>query len=124
MKRASVAFGLFLCSALGASNAAAESVAITDEARAHFSAGVSFLQDPDGARYEEALRELQTAYAISLSLKIWGNWGLAAMTLERDGEARDAIRRYLPEGGEQIEAAERAQMELDLQSIEASIVTF
>lgn len=122
---------LALCLALGLAASSlslsrpafAADVAITDEARSHFTAGVTFLQDPDGARYEEALREFQTAYAISPSWKILGNLGLAAMKLERDGEARDAIRRYLSEGGEQIEAEERSQMERDLQSIEASIVT-
>jgi len=96
---------------------------ISDDARSHFTAGVSFLQDPDGARYEEALREFQAAYAISPSWKILGNLGLAAMKLERDGEARDAMKGYLDGGGKQLDPQERAQMERDLQALEASLVS-
>ncbi len=123
MAKSVVAFGLFLAVAASSAAALAADVPISEEARSHFTAGVTFLQDPDGARYEEALREFQAAYAISPSWKILGNLGLAAMKLERDGEARDAIKRYLAEGGSQIEPDERAQMERDLQSLEASVVT-
>lgn len=118
------AYGFALALALGfvAPLARAADVTITEEARAHFSAGVSFLQDPDGARYEDAYREFNAAYAASPSWKILGNLGLSAMKLERDGEAIDAYTKYLAEGGKEIERDERAQIERDLKTLQASVV--
>lgn len=103
-------------------NALAADVVINDDARAHFTAGVNLLQDPDGARYEEAYVEFKTAYAASPSWKILGNLGISAMKLERDGEAIDAYKKYLSEGGKQIEAGERAQFQRDLATLEAGVV--
>jgi len=102
--------------------ALAADVVINDEARAHFTAGVNLLQDPDGARYEEAYVEFKTAYAAAPSWKILGNLGISAMKLERDGEAIDAYKKYLSEGGKQIEAGERAQFQRDLATLEAGVV--
>ncbi len=102
-----------------AAPARAADVVISDEARAHFAAGVNLLQDPDGARYEEAYREFKEAYARSPSWKILGNLGIAAMKLERDSEAIDAIKKYLAEGGKQIDADERAQFQRDLATLES-----
>jgi hypothetical protein len=99
--------------------ALAAEVPISDEARAHFAAGVNLLQDPDGARYEEAYREFKEAYARSPSWKILGNLGITAMKLERDSEAIDAFKKYLAEGGKQIDAEERAQVQRDLSTLES-----
>jgi len=104
------------CPALAAS-------AVSKEAQDHFKAGVSFLQDPDGARYEEAYREFKAAYAASPSWKILGNLGIAAMKLERDGEAIEAFRKYLAEGGSELDADELAQVQRDLATLEASSAT-
>jgi tetratricopeptide (TPR) repeat protein len=93
---------------------------VSQEAQEHFNAGVSFLQDPDGARYEEAYREFKAAYAASPSWKILGNLGIAAMKLERDGEAIAAFRKYLDEGKLELDAEERAQVQRDLSMLEAS----
>lgn len=97
-------------------------VPITKAASAHFKAGVNFLMDPSGARYEEAYREFKAAYAESPSWKILGNLGICAMQLERDGEAIQAYQRYLKEGGKQIRPQEREQVSKDLQTLEASVV--
>lgn len=97
-------------------------VPISEEARRHFSLGVSFIQDPDGARYEEAYQEFKTAYAASPSWKILGNLGIAAFKLERDGEAIEAFEKYLAEGADQIDAEERAQFERDLQTLHSAVV--
>jgi len=97
-------------------------VQITEAARQHFKAGVNFMQDPDGARYEEAYREFTAAYAASPSWKILGNLGIAAMKLERDGEAIDAMEKYLAEGGKELPADEREQFERDLSTLKASVV--
>ena len=99
--------GLLLCGAVtSASPARAADVKISDNARKHFNAGVALLRDPDGARYEEAYGEFKVAYEASPSWKILGNLGIAAMKLERDGEAIDAFSRYLAEGKKDIDAGE------------------
>jgi hypothetical protein len=114
--------GTGLAVALVALPALAADVVINEEARAHFTAGVNLLQDPDGARYEEAYREFKAAYAASPSWKILGNLGISAMKLERDGEAIEAYRKYLTEGGKQVEADERAQFQRDLATLESGVV--
>jgi len=108
--------------ALLAPGARADEVQVSDSARQHFKTGVAYLQDPDGARYEEAYREFKAAYTDSPSWKILGNLGISAMKLERDGEAIDAFEKYLAQGGSQIDAAERAQMERDLLTTKAGVV--
>jgi hypothetical protein len=100
--------------------ASAEEVKITAEARQHFSAGVALLKDPDGARYEEAYGEFKAAYAASPSWKILGNLGIAAMKLERDGEAIVAFEKYLEGGKKELDAAERADVERDLNTLRSA----
>jgi hypothetical protein len=102
--------------------ARAQDAEISDQARAHFQAGVNFLQDPDGARYEEAYREFSAAYSASPSWKILGNLGIAAMKLERDGEAIQAFEKYLAGGGDALAPEERAQFERDLNTLKAGVV--
>lgn len=113
------ALALLACLAHATSAGAQE---ITKEAREHFNAGVAFVDDPDGARYEEAYREFKAAYAISPSWKILGNLGLVALKLERDGEAIAAYTQYLEQGGAQIDSAERRQVERDLQILKNGLV--
>jgi hypothetical protein len=108
--------------ALAAPNARAQDGQVSDTARQHFKTGVAYLKDPDGARYEEAYREFKAAYADSPSWKILGNLGITAMKLERDGEAIEAFEKYLAQGGQQIDAAERSQMESDLLTTKAGVV--
>jgi hypothetical protein len=102
--------------------AQAQEAEISEQARTHFQAGVNFLQDPDGARYEEAYREFSAAYRASPSWKILGNLGIAAMKLERDGEAIDAFEKYLAGGASTLAPDERAQFERDLNTLKASVV--
>ncbi len=49
------------------------------EARRQFDAGVSLLDDPDGAKYEDAYRAFKRAYELSKSAKVLGNIGFCAM---------------------------------------------
>jgi hypothetical protein len=107
---------------LMASPAAAADSPITEEARQHFNAGVAYLQDPDGARYGEAYQEFLAAYAASPSWKILGNLGIAAMKLERDGEAVEAFSKYLQEGGADIDPAEREQITRDMNTLKTNLV--
>jgi hypothetical protein len=94
---------------------------ISDAARNHFRSGVHLLEDPDGARYEEAYSEFKAAYSQSRSPKILGNIGFCAMMLERDGEAIDAYTRYLQEVPD-IDREERDQINRDLQTLKSSAV--
>jgi hypothetical protein len=94
---------------------------IPEDARKHFAAGVSLLQDPDGARYEDAYREFEAAYSISLSPKVLGNIGYCALKLERDGEAIAAYARYLQEIRD-IEPAEAQQISRDVATLRAGLV--
>ncbi len=120
MKLALAVLALFTC-ILHALPAQAADPAVSDEARAHFNAGVSLLQDPEGARVEEAYREFKTAYAMSSSPKILGNMGYCAMKLERDAEAVDAYARYLRDVPD-VDAEERVQIVRDLQTLGVGIV--
>lgn len=103
--------------------AKSQEVVITEKARRHFRAGVNLLQDPDGARYEEAYRQFKAAYAESPSWKVLSNLGITAMKLERDGEAIDAFARYLKEGGDQTTEVERDQFQRDLETLRATVGT-
>jgi hypothetical protein len=80
------------------------------------------MQDPDGARYEEAYREFSAAYRASPSWKILGNLGIAAMKLERDGEAIDSFEKYLAGGAAALAPEERAQFQRDLDTLKAGVV--
>jgi hypothetical protein len=96
-------------------------VPISDEARRLFKIGVTYLDDPDGARYEEAYRAFKAAYAESPSPKILGNLGLTAMKLERDQEAIKAYTEYL-EKVTDIPASLKSQIERDLMTLKGSVV--
>jgi hypothetical protein len=102
--------------------ARAADVAITEEARAHFSAGVALLQDPKEPRYEEAYREFRAAYAASPSYKILGNLALCAMKIERDLEAIDAYEKYLAQAGPDLAGPERDQIKRDLLTLKSGVV--
>jgi len=108
--------GLFVTGA-----AAAADEPVSAEALRHFKAGVALLQDPDGARYEDAYREFKAAYATSPSPKILGNIGYCALKLERDGEAIAAYTRYLREVPD-VDPAEAAQIARDVDTLRAGLV--
>jgi hypothetical protein len=113
---------LLLLTASFATTARAQEAQISESARQHFKTGVAYIQDPDGARYEEAYREFKAAYADSPSWKILGNLGISAMKIERDGEAVDAFQKYLQGGGTNVDPGERSQMERDLMTTQAGLV--
>jgi hypothetical protein len=122
LSTATLVVGTTLCTIAGsAGTARAADVAVSDEARLHFNAGVALLQDPKAPRYEEAYREFKTAYAISPSYKILSNLGLCAMKIERDSEAINAFQAYLKEAPD-LKPEEKAQMERDLLTLKTGHV--
>jgi hypothetical protein len=115
-----ICLGTFVCSR---SSFAAENVVITAKAREHFKAGVAYIEDPTGPKYEEAYREFHIAYAESPTYKILTNIGLCALNLERDGEAIDAYERFLVDAKpEDIPKDKRILMERDIAMLKASLV--
>jgi hypothetical protein len=111
--------GLFVATtAFGADN-----VAITVKAREHFKAGVAYIDDPSGPKYEEAYREFKRAYTESPTYKILTNLGLCALNLERDGEAIEAYEGFLAKAKpEDIPKDKRELMERDVSTLKASLV--
>jgi hypothetical protein len=90
------------------------------EARAQFDAGVALLDDPDGARYEQAYHAFKRAYELSQSPKVLGNIGFCAMKLERDGEAIDSYNQYLRDVPD-IDLKEKVQIQKDLLTLTSTI---
>ena len=90
------------------------------EARRQFQAGVNLLDDPDGAKYEEAYSAFKKAYELSQSSKVLGNIGFCAMHLERDGEAIDAYTKYLGETLD-VPERERVQIQKDLATMSSTV---
>jgi hypothetical protein len=120
MSRATTCFVIGLALALAAADARAEDQ-VSPQARSHFEAGVALLQDPDGARYEEAYREFRAAYALSKNPRALGNIGFCAMKLERDLEAIEAYSTYLQEVAD-IDLVEREQIRRDISTLKSGLV--
>ncbi len=92
-----------------------------EQARKHMSAGVAFMQDPDGARYEEAYTEFRKAYELSCSLNALQNLAICAQKLELDGEAIGYYQRYLKEKGNTIAPDTKRQVTKDLAALQAAV---
>ncbi len=96
---------------------------MSESASKHFNAGVAYIDDPSGSKWEEAYREFLAAYADTPSWKLKNNIGLCALTLERDGEAVAAYTEYLAGGGEpDLSPKARKQIEKDIATLSASLV--
>lgn len=96
--------------------------AASEVARQHFKAGIAYVEDPSGPKYEEALQEFRRAYAESPLPKIMNNIGLCALHLERDGEAIEAYEIYLKGNSADLTASVRKQVEKDVAMLKASLV--
>jgi hypothetical protein len=94
-----------------------------EDGKRAFAAGVALIQDPDGAKYEEAAAQFRRAYELIGSWKVLGNLALCLMHLERDGEAISAYEKYLSLGGKEIAKDERAQIERDLATLKVQVAT-
>ena len=112
--------------AQGAPPAAAKDPAKIEEAKKHMQAGAAFYNDPSGHKCEEAIREFGKAYDLSGSLNALKGSAVCNLELERDGEAIEQYTKYLQAKGATIDAADKAQVETDLNTLRASaaFVTF
>jgi hypothetical protein len=97
-----------------------------EEAKKHMKAGAAFYNDPSGHKCEEAIREFGMAYELSGSLNALKGQAVCNQELERDGEAIEQYTKYLQGKGATIEAADKAQVETDLDTLRAStaFITF
>ncbi len=97
-----------------------------EDAKKHMGAGVAFMQDPEGARYEEAYPEFKQAYQLSGSLNALQNLAICAEKLELDGEAVECFKRFLDKKGADINPDDKTQVENDLRALQAAVawVTF
>jgi hypothetical protein len=88
-----------------------------EEAKRHMKAGASFYNDPSGHKCEEAIREFGKAYELSGSLNALKGMAICNLELERDGDAIEQYTAYLTGKGNAIDAAEKAQIEADLNAL-------
>lgn len=111
---------LLACSLLGAV-ALAPGVAQAQEsadsaqrtlAREHFARGVALAK---AHSYTEALNEFEQAYAAVPHFSVLYNIGQARLALGDSAAAITTLQRYLDEGGAQIDAKRRAEVEATLQ---------
>ncbi|UQA61560.1 hypothetical protein [Polyangium aurulentum] len=91
------------------------------EAKKHMEAGAAFYNDPSGHKCEEAYREFKTAYDLSGSMNALKGMGLCAMELERDGEAINLLDKFLEARGDQLDPADKQQIETDLKALKAAV---
>src|SRR5512133_2530099 len=113
-------FLVFVCAV--ASTSAAEAKA-PPKAQEHMDAGLAYVDDPGGPRYEEAYREFHAAYEIYPAYQLLANIGTCALYLERDAEAIDAYERYLEKAVQKdIPVAKRSLVEEDIKTLKASVV--
>lgn len=80
-------------------------------AREHFAKGVTLAKAHD---YAQALTEFQHAYAAVPHFSVLYNIGQAQLALGNSAEAISVLQRYLDEGGTQIDAKRRAEVEATL----------
>jgi hypothetical protein len=111
--------------ALTASRARAQSsdaaeTADVDAGRSHFKSGVDYYRDGDlGA----ALIEFKRAYAAAPNYRLLYNLGQVSHELLDYTNAQTFFERYLAEGGDEIEAARRQEVQLALAKIASRIAS-
>jgi hypothetical protein len=88
------------------------------EARAHYERGLALAESH---AYDAALAEFDRAYAKSPHYAVLYNMGLCQVGLGRSVEAVDAFSKYLAEGGAQVPASRRAEVEAQIAQIESRL---
>jgi tetratricopeptide (TPR) repeat protein len=89
-----------------------------EEARSRFQKGVQLYRE---GSFEGALAEFRRAYQLAPSYRILFNVGQVQFELHDYVEALKAFRQYLAEGGDEIPADRRTQVEADIQKLEGRV---
>lgn len=93
---------------------------VSPEVQKHFALGNDYYQE---GKYASALAEYDKAYDLSIDEKGRKNWkilynrGQCLVMLGREPEAIASFEQYLTEGGDQIDAPRRAQVEADIKKL-------
>ncbi len=96
----------------------AQNGAPTEQARAHFTRGVELFKEGD---FRAALIEFQRAYDAAPNYKVLYNLGQTSLELQDYAGALKALRGYLDQGGKEVPAARRTQVEADLHKLESRV---
>lgn len=91
---------------------------VPDEGRDHFNRGVALFREGD---YRAALVEFRRAYAISHNYKALYNIGQTEFEVQDYAGARTSFQKYLVEGGAEIEAGRRAEVEADVKKLDGRV---
>jgi tetratricopeptide (TPR) repeat protein len=86
--------------------------------RHHFDRGVEYVQDGD---LKAALIEFKRAYAASPNYRVLYNLGQVSNELREYIEAQSYFRRYLTDGGDEIDASRRRDVEAMLTKLSSRI---
>jgi hypothetical protein len=112
---------LFLALAVALSGVALSRDALaeeTKEAIEHFERGVALYK---ASSFEAALVEFDEVYRLSGNYRLLFNIGLCRMETKDDVGAIEAFKRYLLEGGDQIDKAKREEVNEQLQKLQMSV---
>jgi tetratricopeptide (TPR) repeat protein len=88
------------------------------QARKHFSQGLKLYKDGD---FDAALVQFERAYAVKPNYKVLYNIAQSYFELRQYVEARDALTRYVKDGGDAIDAERRSSVENDLTELQRRI---
>lgn len=89
-----------------------------EEGRQRFKRGVEFFKEGD---FNAALAEFRRAYEVAPSYRILYNLGQTSYELQDYAGALTAFTRYLKEGGGEIEAARRAEVEAEIRKLQGRV---
>lgn len=90
------------------------------EARKHYARGLSLYADGD---YTFAVIEFDRAYALVSDYRVLYNIGQVRVQLNNYSKARQALERYLTEGGDKVGADQRRAVMADLEMLAARTAT-
>jgi len=96
----------------------AEAAEDVDAGRSHFKAGVDYYRDGD---LSAAMIEFKRAYSVAPNYRILYNLGQVSRELRDYTEAERYFQRYLTEGGGEIDAPRKREVENELAKLAARI---
>jgi len=94
------------------------SKAAREEASDRFKKGIELFKEAD---YQGALVELRRAYELVPNWQLLYNIGQVQYQLQDYASALTTLERYLAEGGRQVPAARRAEVEKDVQTLKGRV---
>jgi hypothetical protein len=111
-----------ICSVLGLSmpegGLQAEEPPAQVEGRAHFKRGVDFFKEGD---YRGAMIEFKRAYELAPNYKVLYNLGQTSLELQDYASALRSFERYLADGGKDILAPRRTQIEGEIEKLKKRV---